>query len=58
MIKSKLETGGQQASGSAVLQTCEENPELPSRLIQDIMLSVEEAKAGQVTAYKFGKSEP
>lgn len=40
------------------LQTCRENPELPSRLIQDIMLSVEEAKTGQVTAYKFGDSEP
>jgi hypothetical protein len=42
----------------STLQTCRENPELPSLFIDDIMLSVEEAKAGQVTTYKFGKSEP
>lgn len=42
----------------STLQTCRENPELPPRLIDDIMLSIEEAKVGQVTAYKFGKSEP
>lgn len=34
--------------GKAVL----ENPELPFRFIQDTMLSLEEAKAGQVTMYK------
>lgn len=39
-------------------QPCKENPELPSRFIQDILLSVEEAKTDQVTAYKFGDSEP
>lgn len=36
--------------GKAVL----ENPELPLRLIQDTMLSLEEAKAGQLAPYKFG----
>lgn len=34
--------------GKAVL----ENPEMPLRLIQDTMLSLEEAKSGQVTTYK------
>ena len=38
--------------GKAVL----ENPELPLQFIQDTMLSLEEAKTGQVTAYKFGKA--
>lgn len=57
-IKSKLETGGQQVSGSAVVQTGEENLELRPRFIDDIMLSIEEAKAGQVKAYKFGESAP
>ena len=36
--------------GKAVL----ENPDLPLRMIQDTMLSLEEAKAGQVSAYQFG----
>lgn len=36
--------------GKAVL----ENPELPLRLIQDTMLSLEEAKAGHLAPYKFG----
>lgn len=36
--------------GKAVL----ENPELSLRLIQDTMLSLEEAKAGQLAPYKFG----
>ena len=36
--------------GKAVL----DNPELPLRMIQDTMLSIEESKAGQVSAYKFG----
>ena len=36
--------------GKAVL----ENPELPLRLIQDTMLSLEEAKAGHLAVYKFG----
>ena len=31
-----------------------DNPDLRLRMIQDMMLSLEEAKAGQVTAYKFG----
>ena len=36
--------------GKAVL----DNPDLPLRMIQDTMLSLEEAKAGQVSAYQFG----
>jgi hypothetical protein len=36
--------------GKAVL----DNPDMPLRVIQDTMLSIEEAKAGQVTAYTFG----
>jgi ParD-like antitoxin of type II bacterial toxin-antitoxin system len=36
--------------GKAVL----ENPELPLRVVQDILLSREEAKAGQLLPYEFG----
>ena len=36
--------------GKAVL----ENPDVPLRLIQDAMLSREEAKAGLATPYEFG----
>ena len=36
--------------GKAVL----ENSELPLQVIQDTMLSLEEAKAGQLAAYSFG----
>ena len=36
--------------GKAVL----ENPELPLQVIQDTMLSLEEAKAGQLAPYSFG----
>lgn len=36
--------------GKAVL----DNPDLPLRMIQDTMLSLEEAKAGQVSTYQFG----
>lgn len=36
--------------GKAVL----ENPDMPLRLIQDTMLSLEEAKNGKVTPYQFG----
>ncbi len=36
--------------GKAVL----ENPDMPLRLIQDTMLSLEEAKNGKVTSYQFG----
>jgi len=36
--------------GKAVL----DNPDMPLRLIQDTMLSVEELRAGQVSPYEFG----
>lgn len=32
----------------------EENPELPLQFIKDMLLGVEEAKAGQLSEYKFG----
>ncbi len=31
-----------------------ENPDMPLRMIQDTMLSLEEAKAGQAAPYQFG----
>lgn len=36
--------------GKAVL----ENPDIPLQMIQETMLSLEEAKAGQFAAYTFG----
>lgn len=36
--------------GKAVL----ENPDMPLRLIQDTLLSREQAKAGKLTSYEFG----
>ena len=36
--------------GKAVL----DNPELPLQVIQDTMLSLEEAKAGQLAPYSYG----
>ncbi len=36
--------------GKAVL----ENPDMPLRMIQDTLLSLEEVKAGQVAPYQFG----
>ncbi|MEQ1668572.1 MAG: ParD-like family protein [Sulfuriferula sp.] len=32
----------------------EDNPDLPVQFIKDTMLSIEEAKAGYLTEYKFG----
>jgi hypothetical protein len=32
----------------------EDNPELPLQFIQDTLLGIEEAKAGQTSDYKFG----
>jgi len=34
-------------------KACLENPDLPLRLIQDTLLSREEAKAGQLADYEF-----
>ena len=31
----------------------EDNPELPLQFIKDTLLAVQEAKAGQLSAYKF-----
>lgn len=32
----------------------EENPDMPLQFIKDTLLSLEEARAGQTSAYKFG----
>lgn len=32
----------------------EDNPDLPLQFIKDMLLAVEEAKAGQLTPYRFG----
>lgn len=32
----------------------EENPDMPLQFIKDTLLGLEEAKAGQATAYSFG----
>jgi hypothetical protein len=32
----------------------EENPDMPLQFIKDTLLAIEEAKAGQTTAYSFG----
>ena len=32
----------------------EDNPELPLQFIKDTLLALQEAKAGQLSAYKFG----
>ena len=32
----------------------EDNPELPLQFLKDTLLAVEEAKAGQLSEYKFG----
>lgn len=35
-------------------KAAEENPDVPLQFIQDTMLGLEEARAGQTTAYAFG----
>ena len=35
-------------------KAAEENPDLPISMIQDMFVSLEEAKAGNFSAYKFG----
>lgn len=35
-------------------KSVEDNPELPFQFIQDTLLGLEEAKAGQVSEYTFG----
>lgn len=32
----------------------EENPDLPINLLQDMLVSMEEVKAGKLSAYQFG----
>lgn len=32
----------------------DDNPELPVQFIKDTVLAIQEAKAGQLTAYEFG----
>ena len=35
-------------------KAAEENPDMPISMIQDVFISLEEAKAGKFTEYKFG----
>jgi hypothetical protein len=35
-------------------KVAEENPDLPTSMLQDMLVSVEEAKAGNLSAYQFG----
>lgn len=37
-----------------LVKAVEDNPELPVQFIKDTLLGIEEAKAGQVSAYKCG----
>lgn len=35
-------------------KVAEENPDLPINMLQDMLVSIEEVKSGNVTEYKFG----
>lgn len=35
-------------------KVAEENPDLPINMLQDMLVSIEEVKAGKLTEYKFG----
>lgn len=35
-------------------KVAEENPDLPINLLQDLLVSMEEVKAGNLSAYEFG----
>ena len=35
-------------------RVAEENPDLPLRFVNDILVGLEEAEAGELTEYKFG----
>lgn len=35
-------------------KVAEENPDLPVHMLQDMLVSIEEVKAGNLTPYKFG----
>lgn len=35
-------------------KVAEENPDLPINLLQDLLVSMEEVKAGNLSAYQFG----
>jgi DNA polymerase III psi subunit len=35
-------------------KVAEENPDLPINLLQDLLVSMEELKAGNLSAYQFG----
>jgi DNA polymerase III psi subunit len=35
-------------------KVAEENPDLPIPMLQDMLVSMEEAKAGNLSAYQFG----
>ena len=35
-------------------KVAEENPDLPVQMLQDMLVSIEEVKAGNLSPYKFG----
>jgi hypothetical protein len=35
-------------------KVAEENPDLPVQMLQDMLVSIEEVKAGNLKPYKFG----
>jgi len=35
-------------------KVAEENPDLPVQMLQDMLVSIEEVKAGNLNPYKFG----
>lgn len=50
-------TAGQIEYWAKIGQLVEENPDLPYRFIQDILVSIEEAKTGQIEPYIFDKGK-
>ena len=50
-------TTGQIEYWANIGQIAEENPDLPYSFIKLILISAEEAKAGQLEAYQFGEGD-
>lgn len=49
---------GQIEYWSKIGKIVEDNPDLPYEFIKDILISLEDVKAGNVTEYKFGPLDP
>jgi hypothetical protein len=50
-------TAGQIEYWANIGQIAEDNPDLPFNFIQDILISIEEAKANKLEEYKFGEGD-